>query len=255
MDEHRERLEDLERELGQQIRRTLVAVADHACALEVNRRPALSDRRRRWRQRGWITAAAVGVAALGAVAWNALESGDIERIPVEAALMHGQAAEGGDWWLIPSQALHEPFADVPSTCAAMVEIVASASNRPGLPWRTGGVSYGEPSASSSLGCLNEATWLADPTKLNMGATRLGPGDDPDTAWGFFAAVHPTVGRVEVHADGELIQVAPTRALKDRPDGPRFTAFTVPADTSVVEVKFLDRDGTVITSVTETMQPG
>lgn len=198
---------------------------------------------RRWRGRA-AAGAAVAALALTSVAWNRFDQGEIERIPVEDALIQGDTPEGGQWWLIPSPVVHPTLA-VPATCVAMVDFVSSAANWPGTEWNTGGVSYGEATGGPRPGCNDETIWLADPTRFAMGSTRLGDNDDPSTAWGAFAAVHPTITSIEVVADGAPPFVVRTRALPDRPDGPRFTAFTVPAATSEVRVTLRSEDGTAV----------
>jgi hypothetical protein len=235
-------------ELAAHLRRTLHAVAD---AVILNDAPVTgaragpvdlgaTRRRRRWRV---AVPALAAVVALSLVAWNRFGPGEIERIPVEAAILHGTAPEGGQWWLISSQAVHPRWQAIPSSCAAAVEFVSAAANRPGAEWNTGGVAYGESSGPAS--CYDESGWLADPTQFSMGSTRLGNSDDSNTAWGYFAAVHPKVATIEVFVDEAAPFVVDTQPLPDRPNGPRFTAFTVPADTVDVLVRLHSADGATL----------
>lgn len=210
-------------------------------------RPATDDRfaARRRRRRRLAAGATVAALASASVAWNRFDQGEIERIPVEEAILHGDAPDGGQWWLIPSPDVHTAHS-VPSTCVAMVDFVSAAANWPGVEWNTGGVTYGEPTGGSRPGCNDETAWLADPTRFSMGSSRLGDNDNPATAWGHYAAVHPTITTIEVAADTSPPFVAETQALPDRPDGPRFTAFTVPAATTEVRVTLRSADGTTVT---------
>ena len=235
-------------ELVAHLRRTLRAVVDavipdDAPVSRAQTRPidlGATRRRRRWRVAVPTLAA---LMALSLVAWHQLGPGEIERIPVEAAILNGTAPEGGQWWLIPSQAVHPSWQAIPSSCAAAVELVSAAGNRPGAEWNTGGVAYGE--STGPTGCYDESRWLADPTQFSMGSTRLGNGDDSNTAWGYFAAVHPTVATIEVFVDEAASFVVDTQPLPDRPDGPRFAAFTVPADTVDVLVRVRSADGAIL----------
>jgi hypothetical protein len=102
----------------------------------------------------------------------------------------------------------------------------------------------DPQRSDS--CFTEAGWLADPARFEMGATRLGDNDDPDSAWGYFAAAHPTITEARVTADQHRPFIVETVPLPERPDGPRFLAFTVPPDTRNVTVDLLTADGTTVT---------
>lgn len=186
------------------------------------------------------------LAGLG-VAWNQLDEGEIVRIPTDAALMNGSAEEGGEWWLIPSADVHpnveSPVCDPPT---AAVDFVSEASNRPGQEWNTGGAVYGE--SPPPPACQDETAWLANPARFSMGSSRLGPSDDggdETTAWGYSAAFHPTITQIEVTADDHAPFVVDTVALPERPDGPRFAAFTTPADTGQVTIELRTADGTAV----------
>lgn len=164
--------------------------------------------------------------------------------PTSTALIAGTTPEGTHWWLIPSAAIHPSPSCKPPTAAA--ELVSEATNQPGHEWNTGGVVYGEiiePTRADS--CYDEANWLANPARFDMGATRLGDKDDPNSAWGYFATVHPTVTRISVTADDEEGFTVDTEPLPRRPTGPRFAAFTVPPDTRNVTLRLLTTDGTAV----------
>ena len=229
-------LDVLEAELGPRLRRTLTAVAGNApegaAAMSLEARV-----------RGGRRVVAAGIACVVAVgflaAWNAREPGEIERVPIETALMSG-SAEGGRWWLLPS--VHE-------RCGVRrpgVEFVADATNKPGLEWNTGGAEYGEPS-SSQYACEqqpDEASWMGEPARAALSYTRVGRERD-DSAWGFYGAFHPTVAAIEVLVDNTKAFVVKTVPRAERPDGPRYAAFTVPPDARTVETRLLDADNRAI----------
>ncbi len=241
---------DVDERLAAHLRLVLHRVADTIAAdlpRSTEPLPGGPARRRSGRRIAVAIAAVVALAGLG-VAWNQLDEGEIVRIPTEAALMSGSAEDEGQWWLIPSAVVHPGIGW--STCdptPAAVDFVSQASNRPGQEWNTGGVVYGEPSASGDL-CHDEAAWLANPARFDMGSTRLGPSDDGGderTAWGYFATFHPTIARLEVSVDDQPAFTVDTVALPERPDGPRFAAFTTPSDTRVVTYRLLTADGTAV----------
>lgn len=235
------------------LRRTLKSVAD--TVIDDPEGSAAGDRAQpavRRRARRSIVGAAVATLVLVVlgVGWQQVgQPGQITRIPTDAALVSGSAAEGGRWWLIPSTVVHPE--SVEPTCQpapAAVDFVSEASNRSGDEWNTGGVGYGEPSASSD-GCPDEAAWFASPARFDLGSTRLGPSDDGgdgDTAWGFFAALHPTVHRVRVTVDDDATFSVDTVTIPDRRDGPRFAAFTAPPETRQMTVELLTAEGSVVT---------
>lgn len=165
----------------------------------LEQKPASTDGAQRTRlKRAVVVVASVGaVAACGAVARQQLEPGEI-----------------GDM----------PACDPP---IAAVELVSADSNKPGHEWNTGGVTYGDPDDIGPDGCYDEPAWLANPSMFDMGATRLGDNDDPDSAWGYFATVHPTITSIDVLADDQVRFSIDTKPLPERPNGPRFAAFTVP----------------------------
>ena len=232
-------LDTLEADLGDHLRHALHAVADHA---DVHEAPPLA--RRRWRR--LATTAVAAIIAVGAAAAFLAQNEDaIVRIPVEEALMSGEAASGG-WWLLPTDA-------VVDGCAADtggVVLVAEEVNRPGSELNAGGVNYGEPSGSA-YACTpaDETSWLADPTRASIGHSRLGYGRD-DTPWGIYGTFHPTVEAIRVNTDDDSFLVK-TVAHDDRPSGPRYIAFTVPAATSTAELELIDAEGNTITSVVRT----
>lgn len=232
----RDDLDTLEANLGDHLRYTLRVVADHA---DVRGAPPLA--RRRWRRLA-ATAVAAILAVGAAAAFLAQNDDAIVRIPVEEALMAGEA-DSGEWWLLPTDA-------VVDGCAADtggVVLIAEEINRPGSELNAGGVNYGEPSGSTySCAAADETSWLADPTRASIGHSRLGYERD-DTPWGVLGTFHPTVAAIRVITDDDSFLVE-TVARADRPSGPRYVAFILPADTSTAELEMIDADGITITSV-------
>lgn len=236
--------------LAAHLRRTLHAVVETVTDDLQEFAPLTPTRSSVTRRRRWpalALAAVLGATTVGLVAWNRLgDPGEIVRIPTEAALMSGTAEGTGEWWLIPSAVVHPSLFSSPCDhIPAAVDFVSAATNKPGLEWNTGGVLYGEAVAASADFCHNEASWLANPARFTMGSTRLGPDNDPDSAWGYFAAFHPTVTQVEVTADDQRPFLVNTVPLPERRDGPRFAAFTSPPDTRGVTVKLRTADGTTL----------
>ncbi len=246
---------DLDDRLSGHLRRTLHAVADtvvDGSPVPMAAPPAEMRGRARSGRRLVAALAAVAVLIGVAIGWNQLDEGEIVRIPTDAAVMSGTADEGGRWWLIPSAIVHPgQRSDGCDPPTAAVDYVSEASNRPGQEWNTGGVAYGEPPAPPEQ-CHDEAAWLAAPPLFSMGSTRLGPSDDggdDTTAWGYYLAVHPTITRVRVTVDEDPSSVVATVALPRRPDGPRFAAFTTPADTGTVSIELISADGRIVSKRT------
>ncbi len=230
-------LDTLETELGDRLRHSLRTVAQSAAVRDA---PPLA--RRRWRRvAATAFAALVAVGAVGA--FMAQNDAAIVRIPVEEALMTGEDTSG-DWWLLPTDAVVD---GCPEDTSGVV-LVAEEINRPGSELNAGGVDYGEPS-SSPLSCaaFDEATWLADPKRSDIGHSRLGYEND-GTPWGVYGTFHPTVVRVRVHADDTAPFVVETVAREDRPNGPRYVAFTLPANTDKAELELVDADGHTVVSI-------
>jgi hypothetical protein len=229
--------------LSDHLRRTLHAVA---VTVTDEPRPEAPPSRRRPPRRGRrLAVAAVGLAGasgLGLVAWDRWEDGEIRRIPTEAALMEGTATSGGDWWLLPSTAVHEV------ACPAQVEFVSAASNQVGAEWNTGGVGYGE-FAGPPQGCPDPAPWLLQPARFNLGSTTVGPSADgwaEDTDIGWFGAFHPTVTHLRVTVPDGTASVVATAPLPDDPDGPRYAGFTTPPGTHRgTRVALLRADGSIV----------
>lgn len=237
---------DIDDELAAHLRRTLHSLADtitedDLCLASASPAKARAVPRSR-RRRRIALASFAGAAALGLAAWNQLgDPGEIVRIPSEDALMTGFAEEGGEWWLIPSDSLHPGVP--PAHCMAAVEFVGKAQNAPGMEWSTFGVVYGEVSdPGRSDACNDEQPWLANPARFEMGWSRMGSGDDPDSAWGYSAAFHPTVTEIRVAVDDRQAFTVDTEPLSDRPEGPRFAAFTVPPDSREVTMELFTSDG-------------
>ncbi|MDE0805880.1 MAG: hypothetical protein OSA99_21465 [Acidimicrobiales bacterium] len=222
-------LDLLERDLGDQLRRTLHAVADTP--------PSIDRSRSARRRRVFGGAALAAVVAIGGVAaWQSHDDGEIVRIPVEQALITGEGSSG-DWWLLPSQ-----HTDVCGNPMPGVELVSGQINKPGYEWNTGGVAYGEHGEDP---CVFDG-WerLGDPALSNIGYSRIGYERD-STPWGGFGAVHSSVTAVRVSADDSAPFVTESVPRADDPDGPRYVAFSMPSDTVSVTIETIDADGDVI----------
>jgi hypothetical protein len=238
----------VDEQLDAHLRRTLAAVA--ATITDTTRNASATSRpRRRRRAVSIASVAAIATAALVSVAWNKFDEGEIDRIPVEAAVLRG-AAEGVDWWLIPSAAIegHTNPCGVPMPG---VEVISGDANKPGLEWNTGGVAYGEPSAITRYTCsadeleVDEAAWLDDPSRVSGLFTRLGDNDSSGSPWISAFAVHPSVTEIEIRSDGGEPITVPTVALRTRPTGPRYSAAALPADACNITVRFF-ANGNLIT---------
>jgi hypothetical protein len=230
-------LDTLEAELGDRLRHTLRTVAEHPV---VHDAPPLV--RRRWRRTAAITAAAL-IAVGSAAAFMAQNDDAIVELPTDRALMTGEAASG-EWWLFPTDAV----VDACPTVTAGVVLVADEINRPGVELNAGGVIYGEPPTSATA-CAphDEQSWLQDPSRAEIGHTRLG-FERSDTPWGVYGTFHPTIRTVRVRPDGAEPFVVDTVARQDRPEGPRFVAFTLPAETEVADIDLVDDDGTTVATI-------
>jgi|JI10StandDraft_1071094.scaffolds.fasta_scaffold101119_3 hypothetical protein len=244
--------------LVEHLRRTLHAVArtvadDGQASTLASAIPFVERSRRKPAKKNIAIAAAMAVAGLGLVAWNTFDDGEIEHIPTEAALMQG-STDGFDWWLVPSEAIgHTNPCDVPFPG---VEMVSSSTNKPGQEWNTGGVNYGknildnqapEGGGTFTYDCSNpqsefdKAAWLDDPTLMSVGFTRLGRNDDPDSPWGAFAAMHPTIDLINVIVDGETIDTIDTITKPNDPGGVRYAGFTIPSDVCTFRLDYLQAD--------------
>ena len=217
--------------LEQHLRRVLHEVALAAVAPE----PAVRPTRGR---RLFVGLAATGLALGSIAAWNTLDPGEIQRIPVESALASGTASDGTSWWMLPTDAVLDDCGGVPRG----VVLVGDDQNRAGFEWDMMGVQYGEPPVSD-IACTphDEAAWLDDPSVADFGRTSVG-GDDGD--WGYLGAVHPSVSSVEVTLPGAPTFAVRTHALDGQADGGRYTAFTVDADVdpSEVSIVLVSEDG-------------
>jgi hypothetical protein len=126
-----------------------------------------------------------------------------------------------------------------------VVLVAESINRPGHELNGGGVIYGEPPDSDvKCSAQDEEPWLRDPRLHDLGHTRLGRERD-SSAWGLFGTFHPAVTSLHVSPADMPPFIVPTVARNDRPDGPRYVAFSLPADTTSAEIRLVAEDGTVI----------
>jgi hypothetical protein len=227
-------LQSLEDELGSQLRHTLHTVADSLDAAET---PAPA--RRRWR-RTTAFGAAAALAVGSAAAFAAQNDVAIVRLPVEQALLSGEASSG-EWWLFPMEAV----ADGCDGRHDGVVLVAEEINKAGQELNAGGVVYGEPS-SSNLGCApyDKESWLGDPARVDFGHSRLG-FESEHTPWGVYGTVHPTITSVRVSVDGAAPTTVETVAREDWPDGPRYVAFVVPADATTARIDLVDASGEVM----------
>lgn len=243
----------VDEQLDAHLRRTLTTVA--ATITDTTRDASgTSQLRRRRRAVSIASVAAIATAALASVAWNKFDEGEIDRIPVEAAVLTG-SADGFDWWLIPSAAIegHTNPCGVPMPG---VEVVSDDANKPGLEWNTGGVAYGEPVGIAKYTCsadereVDEAAWLGDPRQLDGLFTRLGDNDNPDSPWITAFAVHPSVTELEISVDNDAPINPRTVALPTRPSGPRYAAAVLPADACHVTIRFF-ANGKPITGGTVT----
>lgn len=230
-------LQSLEDELGGQLRHTLHTVAGTVDVTDA----ATPLARRRWRRTTVFGVPAV--LAVGAAAAFAAQNDDaIVRLPVEQALVSGEASSG-DWWLLPTNA-------VVSACYGQmpgVVLVAEEINKPGQELNAGGVAYGEP-PSSNVACAPHDTdsWLSEPGRAEFGHSRLGFEQD-NTPWGVYGTVHPTVTSLRVTVDDGAPTTVQTVARPDSPDGPRYAAFVVPADAVTARIDLLDAAGEVVPS--------
>lgn len=225
-------LKTLENELGDRLRHTFHTVSDTLDGAEDT--PLTKMRWRRTAAIGLVGLAAVG----GAAAFVAQNDDAIVQLPVEQALMSGEASSG-DWWLFPATAVVDSCeGEMPG-----VILVPEETNRPGQELNAGGLAYGEAS-DVPCGPQDEEEWLGDPARAGFAFSRLGAERD-DTPWGVFGTVHPAVLTVRVTVDGGPARTFPTVAMDDRPDGPRYVAFDAPADAEEFRIELLDESGTVI----------
>ena len=230
-------LDLLERELGDQLRRTFRAAASAAPQ-------SVALRRRRhlpWRRIAGIGFLG-GVALAGGAAWLAHDPGQIERVPVENALLDGQVPSG-HWYLLPTGD-GTPAWGTEGCQYPGVSLIVDRINQPGQEWNGGGVDYGEANDSTTGCAIDQETWLGDPTRFNLGYQRLG-FERASTPWGGFAAMHPSIAAVRVETDTQAPFEVTTVARDDAPSGPRYVAFSIPSDTTRVTVTLLDADGTVV----------
>lgn len=235
-------------QLDAHLRRTLHAVAETVTddtIVDTAVPGSAAVRRPSTRRRALALVALVACGVLGLVGWKAINPDAIVRIPTESAIMSGSAEHGGEWWLFPAQVMSPGFASECDPLPASVIFVSAAANQPGDEMNAGGVTYGEAGASI---CVDPASYLANPARIEMGSMRLGPsndGGDPSTAWGYFAAVHPTVSEIRVKTDDETELVVSTVTLPGRSDGPRFAGFTTPPDTETGTIELRTADGTTV----------
>jgi hypothetical protein len=228
-------------ELAVRVRTALAAVAD--AVGEQNAPPAarlqavVADVARPARRRRAALAAGGGLAALALVASASLPGGseDVQELPPSDALIE-DSVEGVRFWLVPS--FHRDVCDQPMEG---VELVSGATNKVGMEWNTGGLAYGD-QLETRPGCLqfNQASWLADPSRIAVSWMRL--GTDNDGPWGATLAAHPSAAAVVVDGAGIPMHTVDALPREDAPDGPRYAAVGVPEDAVVVTLTVVDADG-------------
>jgi hypothetical protein len=257
--------EPREAELAAHITRTLTTVAE---SIRPEMAPAQSDlpgrspSGKRFSMRAVAVAAALVSVSAGLIGWKALGPGDIERIPVEAALAHG-SADGYDWWLIPSAAV--PGHTNPCGVASPgVEIISAATNRPGEQWDTGGVNYGEfkpvgnstqdseGSGAFAYDCsdpqsdFDEEAWLPDPVLHDLVFTRMGRNNNSNSPWAAATAVHPSIDLIELVVDGQIVKTVQTVSAAGDGGGPRYAGFTIASDVCAFTLNYHSA-GQIVTS--------
>lgn len=191
-----------------------------------------------------LAALAIPLTAAGYV----LGSEYVNQIPPKNPLVSGDA-HGKPYWMIPGR-----VSDDCGQPVSGVELVVEDWNTVGKEWDTIGVGYGDPivqhiGAPSPLPgggwqglakyCgRDESAWLADPARFESSHVKI--ANDRI----YLVGVHPSVKsiRVTTAAGTETIATVPTPA---RPDGPRYTAFDVPEDSTSIVMTLLDTSGHAI----------
>ena len=237
--------------LGRRLRDTLHGVAETITeapsmkATDSGATPAARPRRRARRR----VAAILLALTLPVTAAGYLLGGEyVHELPPKNPLVSGDA-HGERYWLIPGR--------VKDDCGhrvSDVELVVEKENKIGREWRTIGIGYGDPVdiqlssptpvpgeggvyAGTVLPCgVDESGWLADPSKFADASSLV----DSDRI--FFVAAHSSVTTIQVSASNGTVLTVPTKPLPDRPDGPRFAAFDVPASAAAVVVTLIDVHG-------------
>ena len=239
---------DVDPALAERLRRTFTAVAG-TITLErpdeqaARRPPAAPPARGRRKRAGVVAGSAIAALGLAAFAYATIGSEYVQDgdLPPKNPIASGRL-DGVQFWLVPS--FHR---DVCGRPMPGVELVSAPMNKPGQEWNTGGMAYGE-WRESSPGCpaVNEAPWLADPSKAAVGWTRLGAADRGP--WGAMVAVHPSVTSVVVQTMGLEKRIS-TAPRADAPRGPRYAALAVPEKSAIVKLLLQDRKGATVAIVT------
>ena len=220
---------ELERRLRSTLRAIAETVPDAGDVVE------FQPRARRPRGRRALVVVGCGLAAvpLAAFMYGRLTSEYVQELPPPGVVQSGEL-DGVRYWLVES--FHE---DVCGQQMPGVEIVSADRNRVGSEWNTSGMAYGE-QVDDVPGCptVDEAPWLADPSRAAVSWTRLGgePTDSEESGpWAGMIAVHPTVRSVTVRVEGLPEQRLPTTPLPDDPTGPRYAVAALPEDAGHVTV--------------------
>jgi hypothetical protein len=217
---------ELDRRLRHSLRAVAATVTEDPAPAVV--RPRRSSRRRR-------VAIGLGLATLPLAAFGyALGSEYVDEIPPRNAFISGSDADGR-YWLVP--AFHKQDCD---KVFPGVEMIAERDNKVGEEWNNWSFMYGD--GSGPPGCVVEevSTWLADPTRLV--AHGRPSGGKP---WVVTFGVHPTVTQLRVTTPDGTVRLVPTVPRPDRPAGPRYAAFTIPATATSATVSLLTADGTPV----------
>jgi hypothetical protein len=163
----------------------------------------------------------------------------VDQLPVENALVSGQAT-GTRYWLVPS--FHK---DVCGRPMPGVEVVVESLNQRGQEWNTGGFALGEPAYRADDCTATPDQVLPAPGDARVGVSmRLGEDDSKTADWAFTAAVHPTVTSLRLTVDGVPRNLA-TVPRPDDPDGPRYAIAAVGPKTSSYSVTLLRSDGSEV----------
>lgn len=239
--------DDIDAALATRLRTTLSTVAaavtapdDQPAAPVAQEQPMPTQTRSRPRL-AVLGAAAVATLSVAAFGYAKLGPEYVTALPPPNVMAAGEES-GIDFWLVPSfhQDNCDPDRDMPG-----VELVSAASNTVGGEWHTGGFAYGEADDSrAAAGCVtwDQQPWLADPTLVALGSTRLDGDDGP---WGGHAAVHPSVTTLVITTPGEPAETIDTHPRPDAPDGPRYAAWGLPENATEVRIELQNSAGETI----------
>ena len=216
----------LDQELGQQLRRTLAAVA--ATVHEAPADDSVAVPRRSRRRRRLMIGAGVAIAAipLAAAAMVGFGPEYVDRIPPANPIISG-SLDGERYWVVDGRDIRrcEGF---PSG----VELIAEEDNLVGREWNTFGYVFGEPTKD---GCApRRADDPPEYTYYSDGGSTVGDG----MLW--MGALHPDVDQVQVSLDGS----DPFDAATFEHEGGTYYVLEVPPGTATFTVDYLI-DGKVV----------